>query len=232
VILANMGAAALATYMMFRAAAAEKGGGRKPWLLLAFSGCGFVIVESIRFYFYMVLGYHWPYIWILVVVAYFFVIFGLTAKFAKVVKSPGSLFRSLIVTGVLLVSSALVIYFYNSVFKMHDLPPFAFVIVAVVPLADMAIVLLAVYIATTYAKGVMGRPWVAFAVAAVLSTLGDISYFFAGYTYPRYEHILTDTLYLTTFAGYMAVATGAFYQRLLIAGRPEKPSEPASNRHG
>lgn len=230
-LLANLVAVALSAYMMFRAAGVEKGSGKTPWLLLALAMCSFVVVEVIRFYFFGILGYKWPIVWGFIILSYILVVAALAVKFARVAKSPASLWRSLLVAGTFLISSSVIIYVYNAVFKIRNLTPILFGAAMVVPIADTIIAMLAVYIAATYGKGVMGRPWLAFAVAAALSSIGDIANFYADCTSLRHRHILTYVVYLANFGAYYAAATGALYQRFLISGHPLKKPGAVSAQH-
>ncbi len=82
------------------------------------------------------------------------------------------------------------------------------------PVVDLAMLMLAVHVAVTYGRGVAGRPWAAVAFGVSFLALSDI---LAGLARVFIDSV---TLYsalgsVAQFAGYAAVAWGAWYQRVL-----------------
>ncbi len=198
------------------AAAASKGT-RSPWVTLAAGIFILTFVETAILYFTVIRDDMPSGLWILnfaLLAAYVVIVVGLILKARSLPLFAYPWSKSILMAAIALM---FIFVFYQALRLAIATPEMPGVIKALVvafPAADLAMLVLAVHIATTYGRGVAGRPWAAVAVGVAFLALSDV---LAGLA-----RVFVDSVavYLALgsaaqFAGYSAVAWGAWYQRAL-----------------
>jgi hypothetical protein len=207
----------LACASLISTAAAAAKGTKSPWYTLAVGLFLLALAETAVSYFTVVRNHMPVRLWLLnfaSLSAYVLIIAGLTVKARSLPRFVYPWSKLILMAAVALL---FVFVFYVAVRLAVTSPGMPWVIRALMvafPAADLAMLTLAVYVTTTYGRGVAGRPWAAVAVGVAFLALADV---LAGLARVFVDSV---TLYsalasVAQFAGYAAVAWGAWYQRVL-----------------
>jgi hypothetical protein len=211
---------AVASWLAFTSlvcSAAATKGTKSPWYTMAVGMFLLALAETAILYFTVVRDEMPPGLWALnfaLLAAYVVIIAGLIIKARSLPLFGYPWSKSILMVAVAL---TFIFVFYRALRLAVASAGMPWVIKALVvtfPVADLAMLTLAVHIAITYGRGVAGRPWAAVAVGVSFLALSDI---LAGLARVFVDSV---TLYsalasVAQFAGYSAVAWGAWYQRAL-----------------
>lgn len=215
--LLNVAAAWLACAALFAAAAAVGKGARGPWNLLAAAVALIAFAETATAYFLVVRDGAVSGLWLLnfaYVGAYAVTI---AALFWKARSLPFTIFPLLKPVLIVVVTAIFAHVFYHAVRIVSaatGMPGVAKVLTLVFPAADYVILVLAAYVYTSYGRGVAGRPWMVVALGVLFIALSDL---LGGFSAAATEgRIYVDLSLVAQFAGYAAIAWGAWYQRALL----------------
>ncbi len=217
--LLNVAAAWLAFASLFSTAAATARAARLPWNILALGLVLLAGAETVVTYSLVVKDRMVPRLWLLnfaMLAAYVVIVAALAVKARSLPRFVFPRSKSILM---LLVSAAFVFVFYQAVQLVLSQAAMPWIVKALVlafPVADLGMLALAVYVSTTYGRGVAGRPWAGVAVGVSFLALSDVgaglARAFAG------EAVFYVALALTAqFVGYGSIAWGAWYQRALRA---------------
>jgi hypothetical protein len=212
----NVAAAWLACAALFGAAVGK--GARGPWTLLALALALTALAETAHAYFLVVRDDRIPGLWLLnfaYLAAYAVTIAALAWKARSL---PFTILPVLKPVLIAVVTAIFVDVFYHAVRIVSSavgMPGVAKILTFVFPAADYVTLILAVYIYTSYGRGVAGRPWMVVALGvlflAVSDLLGGFSAAAAGGS-----RVYVDLSLVAEFIGYAAIAWGAWYQRALL----------------
>lgn len=192
---------------------------RLPWRILAGGVILLAVAETVVAYFVVVRGGMIPQLWLVnfaLLTAYVVMIAGLAVK-ARSLPRLVLPWSKLIL--MLVVAAAFVFVFYQAVRLVLTTAAMPWVVKAFLlafPVADLGLLILAVYVSTTYGRGVAGRPWAAVAVGVSFLALSDFSGGLARAFAGEADFYVALAL-LAQFAGYCSIAWGAWYQRALRA---------------
>jgi len=217
--LLNVAAAWLAFASLLSAAAAATRGARAPWNVLAVGLVLLAVAETIVSYFTVVRGKMAPGLWVVnfaLLTAYAVMIAGLAVKARSLPRFVFPRSKSILM---LVVGAAFVFVFYQGVRLVLATAAMPWIVKAFVlafPVADLGMLILAVYVSTTYGRGVAGRPWGAVAVGVSFLALSDFAGGLARAFADQADFYVALAL-LAQFAGYGSIAWGAWYQKALRA---------------
>lgn len=216
--LLNVAGAWFAAGGLFLTGMALSRGARPVWVWLGAGLAAVAVGDTIIAYWGVVrrlpLSPLWP-VNFLYLAAYFVIAAALLIKAKSLPRSWRPLPR---VIAVAAVGAAFTVWAYRSVsllLSQPALPGVVKIFVAVFPLADFAIVGLAVYIFTTFGRGVAGRPWMAITVGVLAVALSDLAASLYA-SWPAAAGVLQPGALVAQFAGYAAIAWGAWYHRAII----------------
>lgn len=213
----NVVAAWLACAALFAAGAAVGRGARVPWNLLA-AGLAFIaFAETVHAYFSVVRDIAVPRLWLLnfaYLGAYAVTIAALVCK-ARLL--PFTIFPLLKPVLLIVVAAIFVDVFYHAVrlVSASAIPSAAKVLILIFPVTDFCMLVLAIYIYTSYGRGVAGRPWMVVALGVLFIALSDLLGGFSAAAADK-GRTYVDLALIAQFVGYVAMAWGAWFQRALL----------------
>ncbi|UCH79235.1 MAG: hypothetical protein JSU81_04610 [Candidatus Coatesbacteria bacterium] len=216
--LLNVAAAWLAAGGLLITGSGLSRGARPVWLWLAAGAAALAVGDAVVAYYVVVRRAMPRALWVvnfLYLAGYLVITAALLIKAKSLPWSWRPLVR---LAAVAVVGAAFVVWLYSSFRVLISQPAVPAVVkffVAAFPLADFAMVALAVYIFTTFGRGVAGRPWMAITVGVLAIALSDL----AGSLYaswPAAMVVLRPGALVAQFAGYAAIAWGAWYHRAIL----------------
>jgi hypothetical protein len=216
--LLNVAAAWLAAGGLFLTGTGLSRGARPVWLWLGTGVAALAVGDTVVAYYVVVRRGMPPTLWVvnfLYLTAYFVIAAALLIKARSLPRSWRPLLRLVAVAAV---GVAFVVWLQRAVHLLISQPAVPAVVkflLVAFPVADFAMVVLAVYIFTTFGRGVAGRPWMAITVGVLAIAISDL----AGSLYaswPAANVVLRPGALVAQFAGYAAIAWGAWYHRALI----------------
>jgi hypothetical protein len=210
----------LAVVMLIRAAAGEIKEGRRPWVLLA-AGCACLSVgQTLGFYVEVITRAGprglWP-VNILLLAGYGLIVGGLFAKARRLFGTRLNVWRGVALALVVIAFGAAFVFLGTKLAtEGSGMPAIAIALTLAFPAVDFVIVLLAVYIAATFAGGVAGRPWFAIAGGVILAAVSDAAGIITALErYGQPSAAGASIWGLVAFASVAFIIWGAWYQRLL-----------------
>jgi hypothetical protein len=210
-------AAWLACAALFSAGAAVGRGARAPWNLLAAGLALIAFAETVHAYFSVVRDIAFPQLW--------FLNFVFLAGYAVIIAGSAAKARSLPFTVLPLLKPVLLILvgaifahlFYQAVRLVSSpaIPLAAKFLILIFPVTDFCMLVLAIYIYTSFGGGVAGRPWMVVALGVLFIALSDLLGGSSA-TSAAHRQVYHDLTLLTQFVGYCAIAWGGWYQRAIL----------------
>jgi hypothetical protein len=204
------------TSLLSCAAAAPKGT-KSPWFTITAGIFLLALAETAILYFTVVRDEMPPGLWVInfaLLGAYVIIIAGLIIKARSLPLFAYPWSKSILMAAV---AVTFIFVFYEAVrvaLASPEMPSIIKALVLAFPVVDLAMLMLAVHITVTYGRGVAGRPWAAVAVGVAFLALSDV---LAGLARVFLDSVALYSALASVaqFAGYSAIAWGAWYQRVL-----------------
>jgi len=215
----NTAMAWVAVYSLWLTAGGLEGGAsRRPWRFFAAGFAVLALGETLTTYNRVIVDFAFRGLWFanfLNVAGFLLIIAALAIRARAFGRPTFSLLYIFILTLVTAAMTAAVTPVFRAAIASPGIPvPIVFLIV-LMPLFDLAIIALAFYVATTFAGGVGGRPWVSVALGVSFSAVADFLDMYGAWLKAEAGPLRSASL-VVTFLGFAAVAWGAWHRRKVV----------------